>query len=166
MSESKLLWAPWRMEYVQAPKSESDGCIFCDKPKQDNDRENLVLFRGNKCSLLMNLYPYNNGHLMIAPYKHCSSTDDLCKETYVEIMSLADKSMRILEKTMHPQGFNFGANIGEAAGAGIAEHIHFHIVPRWNGDTNLMPVVGHTKVMVQGLRETFDLLKPEFDQLG
>ena len=103
---------------------------------------------------------------MIAPYKHCSNTGELCSETYSEIMSLADKSMRILEKTMHPQGFNFGANIGEAAGAGIAEHIHFHIVPRWNGDTNLMPVVGHTKVMVQGLRETFDLLRPEFDQLG
>ncbi len=157
------LWAPWRMEYVQAPKTE--GCIFCDKPQQENDRENLVLHRGRHSFVLMNLYPYNNGHIMIAPFKHCDTMHDLDQEVYSEIMFLAEKTMSILKKTMHPQGFNFGANIGEAAGAGIAEHIHFHIVPRWVGDTNVMPVIGHTKVIVQGLQETWDLLKPEYKLL-
>ena len=157
------LWAPWRMEYIKAPKEE--GCIFCDKPAQSADRENLILYRGQFCCVLMNLFPYNNGHLLIAPYKHCSNTHDLVRAAYNEIMQLVDISMVILERTMQPQGFNFGANIGEAAGAGIKEHIHFHIVPRWVGDTNVMPVIGHTKVMVQGLHETYDLLKPEFSRL-
>ncbi len=124
-----------------------------------------MLYRGSECCLLMNLYPYNNGHLLIAPYQHVDNTHELSREIQTEIMDLADKAIGIMEKTMHPQGFNFGANIGSAAGAGIAEHIHFHIVPRWTGDTNVMPVIGHTKVMVQGLQETYDLLKPEFERL-
>lgn len=152
------------MEYVQAPKE--TGCIFCNKPAAEDDRENLVLCRGNFSCVMMNLYPYNNGHLMISPFEHRDNMQEMDSAVYAEIMSLAEKSMAILKKTMHPQGFNFGANIGEAAGAGIAEHIHFHIVPRWIGDTNVMPVIGHTKVMVQGLQETYDMLRPEFDLLG
>ena len=157
----KKLWAPWRIEYIRSPKE--DGCIFCDKPACDNDREDLILYRGEKAFILMNLYPYNNAHLMIAPYIHVDNTEELDADTYKEIMVLADQSMAILKETMDAQGFNFGANIGAAAGAGIEEHIHFHIVPRWAGDTNFMPVLGHTKVEVQGLQECYDLLRPHFD---
>ena len=157
----KKLWAPWRIEYIRSPKE--DGCIFCDKPAGDNDREDLILYRGEKAFILMNLYPYNNAHLMIAPYIHVDNTEELDADTYKEIMVLADRSMAILKETMDAQGFNFGANIGAAAGAGIEEHIHFHIVPRWAGDTNFMPVLGHTKVEVQGLQECYDLLRPHFD---
>lgn len=152
------------MEYIGAPKEA--GCIFCTKPRQETDRDNLILYRGKHCFVIMNLFPYNNGHVMVVPYRHCSSTHDLAAVTYGEMMRIVDRSIAILEQTMAPQGFNFGANIGAAAGAGIEEHIHFHIVPRWIGDTNAMPVIGHTKVIVQGLWETYDLLKPEFDQLG
>jgi len=157
----KKLWAPWRIEYIRSPKE--DGCIFCDKPAGDNDREDLILYRGEQAFILMNLYPYNNAHLMIAPYIHVDNTEELDADTYKEIMVLADQSMAILKETMDAQGFNFGANIGAAAGAGIEEHIHFHIVPRWAGDTNFMPVLGHTKVEVQGLQECYDLLRPHFD---
>jgi len=157
----KKLWAPWRIEYIRSPKE--DGCIFCDKPAGDNDREDLILYRGEKAFILMNLYPYNNAHLMIAPYIHVDNTEELDVDTYKEIMVLADQSMAILKETMDAQGFNFGANIGAVAGAGIEEHIHFHIVPRWAGDTNFMPVLGHTKVEVQGLQECYDLLRPHFD---
>ena len=159
----KKLWAPWRIEYIRSPKE--DGCIFCDKPAGDNDREDLILYRGEKVFILMNLYPYNNAHLMLAPYIHVDNTEKLDTDTYKEIMVLADQSMAILKETMDAQGFNFGANIGAAAGAGIEEHIHFHIVPRWAGDTNFMPVLGHTKVEVQGLQECYDLLRPHFDRI-
>tara|TARA_B000000460_G_scaffold248460_1_gene226087 strand:- start:66 stop:560 length:495 start_codon:yes stop_codon:yes gene_type:complete len=157
----KKLWAPWRIEYIRSPKE--NGCIFCDKPAGDNEREDLILYHGEKVFILMNLYPYNNAHLMIAPYIHVDNTEELDADTYKEIMVLADQSMAILKETMDAQGFNFGANIGAAAGAGIEEHIHFHIVPRWAGDTNFMPVLGHTKVEVQGLQECYDLLRPHFD---
>ncbi len=161
----RKLWAPWRIEYIRQEKKD-ESCIFCEKSSEDRDRENLVLFRGKNAFVLMNLYPYNNGHLMITPYMHTDSTHELNGETLQEIMALADMSMEILKQTLKAQGFNFGANIGAAGGAGIEEHIHFHLVPRWVGDTNFMPVLGHTKVQVQGLQETFDLLKPHFMQIG
>ncbi len=157
------LWAPWRMEYIRAEKEK--GCIFCQKSNRSNDREDLILFRGKNAVILMNLYPYNNGHLMIAPYDHVESTHTLSPDTLNEIMLLSNQSMTILKTEMKAQGFNFGANIGDAGGAGIADHIHFHVVPRWIGDTNFMPVIGHTKVMVDGLLETYDKLKSEFDKL-
>ncbi len=159
------LWAPWRMDYIRTKKENDEGCIFCIKAEEDDDRENLVLHRGEQSFILMNLYPYNNGHLMLCPYEHVETTESLAKECMGEIMELADASMGIFRKTMNAQGFNFGANIGVSGGAGIADHIHFHIVPRWVGDTNFMPVVGHTKVMVDGLLETYDKLKTEFDKL-
>ena len=159
------LWAPWRIDYIRT-KKETDGvCIFCIKAEENNDRENLVLYRGELAFILMNLYPYNNGHLMVCPYAHVGTTDLLKKDCMSEIMVLADRTMDIFRKNMKAQGFNFGANIGVAGGAGIADHIHFHIVPRWVGDTNFMPVVGNTKVMVEGLLETYDELKPTFDNL-
>ena len=158
----RKLWAPWRIEYVRSEKD--DGCIFCDKPKMDH-REGLILAKGKAICTLMNLYPYNNGHLMIAPYQHTGNTQELSYSSRSEIMELADQTMTIQKNVMNAEGFNYVANIGYSGGAGIADHIHFHIVPRWAGDTNFMPVVGHTKVQVQGLRETYDDLKPHFDKL-
>ena len=155
------LWAPWRMDYIRTPKE--DGCVFCKKHQSTKDRENLLLFRGEESFVLMNLYPYSNGHLMISPYKHTSNTNDISEIGNQEIMSLTNKSMEIIKNTMGADGFNIGANLGKAAGAGIEEHLHFHIVPRWIGDTNFMPVVGNTKVMVEGLQETWDSMKPQFD---
>ena len=159
------LWAPWRINYIRTKKEKDEMCIFCIKAEESNDRENLVLHRGELAFILMNLYPYNNGHLMVCPYAHVGTTELLKKDCMSEIMLLADRSMDIFRKNMKAQGFNFGANIGIAGGAGIADHIHFHIVPRWVGDTNFMPVVGNTKVMVEGLLETYDKLKPKFDNL-
>ena len=155
------LWAPWRMDYIRTPKE--DGCVFCKKHQSTKDRENLLLFRGEESFVLMNLYPYSNGHLMISPYKHTSNTNDISSIGNQEIMFLTNKSMEIIKNTMGADGFNIGANLGKAAGAGIEEHLHFHIVPRWIGDTNFMPVVGNTKVMVEGLQETWDSMKPQFD---
>lgn len=155
------LWAPWRIDYIRQPKDE--GCIFCDKPKNSDDREMLILHRGEFSYVLMNLYPYNNSHLMIAPYEHVDDPLQISSETKSEIMALTDQSMTIIKQLMNPDGFNFGANFGAAAGAGIEEHIHYHLVPRWRSDTNFMPVLGHTKVLVQGLQESYDELKKEFD---
>ena len=151
------------MEYVRTPKE--DGCIFCDKSESDQDRDNLVLFRGTDSFVLMNLYPYNNAHLLIAPYEHVDTTIDLSSKVSIEMMNLANESMKIIKMTMNAEGFNFGANIGAIGGAGIKDHVHFHIVPRWLGDTNFMPVIGHTKVLIEGLRETYDELLPHFNKL-
>lgn len=156
------LWAPWRMDYIRSEKD--DGCIFCDKPDQNDDREMLILFRGERSYIMMNLYPYNNGHLLISPFEHVDNSNDLSKECRSEIMELANQSMKVMKEKMNAEGFNIGANIGASGGAGIEEHIHYHVVPRWAGDTNFMPVVGHTKVQVDGLLETYDLLKPHFGQ--
>ncbi len=157
------MWSPWRMEYVRTPKD--DGCVFCKKSASDQDRNNLVLFKGTNSIVLMNLYPYNNAHLLIAPYKHVDTTLELSSQVSNEMMNLANESMRIIKMVMNAEGFNFGANIGAIGGAGIKDHIHFHVVPRWLGDTNFMPVIGHTKVMVEGLLETYDELKPHFEKI-
>ncbi len=157
------LWAPWRMEYIRT-KNET-GCIFCNKKNSEDDENNLVLYRGNECFILMNLYPYSNGHIMISPYLHSSETSDLSSKCNEEIMRFANKAMNILSSTMNAEGFNFGANIGKAGGAGIADHLHYHVIPRWSGDTNFMPVIGNTKVMVEGLTETWMSLKSKFGSL-
>jgi len=151
------------MDYILSEKEE--GCIFCQKPLEKNDREMLILHRGKSAMVLMNLYPYNNGHLLIAPYAHVDSPDKLTNGERAELMELSNLSMTILKKVMNADGFNFGANIGSAGGAGIEEHVHFHVVPRWKGDTNFMPVLGHTKVQVDGLAETYDKLKPHYEVL-
>jgi len=156
----KYLWAPWRMEYILKEKNE--GCIFCEIPKENQDKENYVLYRGKFCFVILNTYPYNNGHIMIAPYDHIKNLEELNRDTINELMSLCQKSISVLKKKINPQGFNIGANIGKVGGAGILEHIHLHIVPRWQGDTNFMPVISDTKVMPQYLSETYDLLKAGF----
>ena len=157
------LWAPWRIEYIRT--KDEDGCVFCNKSISKDDQDNLVLYRGKESFVLMNLYPYSNGHIMISPYAHSSDTNDLSPMCNEEIMRLANESMNILRKKMNAEGFNFGANLGEAGGAGKEDHLHYHIVPRWNGDTNFMPVVGTTKVIVEGLNETWASLKSDFDEI-
>ena len=159
----RRLWAPWRISYIRAPKEK--GCIFCSKRKSTNDKDSLILSRGNHSFVLMNLYPYNNAHLLISPYKHVDTTDKLDKDTLNEIILYANESMFIMKNILNADGYNFGANIGAAGGAGIEVHIHFHVVPRWNGDTNFMPVIGETKVQVQGLQDTYSELKIHFDKI-
>jgi ATP adenylyltransferase len=152
----KLLWAPWRIEYIIRPREEE--CIFCIFPKEDNDRENLIVYRGDKCFIIMNKYPYNNGHMMIVPYRHISSPLELEEEEMLECMRLINLSIELLDGVMKPHGYNIGINIGKAAGAGIEDHYHIHVVPRWLGDTNFMPIIGDTKVIVEAVRETYDKL--------
>jgi len=157
------LWAPWRISYIREQKEK--GCVFCLKQKSTDDKHSLILSRGDHSFVLMNLYPYNNSHLLISPYNHVATTDQLNIETLNEIIWFANESMIIINNNLNADGYNFGANIGNAGGAGISDHIHFHVVPRWNGDTNFMPVVGETKVQVQGLQETYDELIIHFDKL-
>tara|TARA_Y100000590_G_scaffold81653_1_gene90819 strand:- start:204 stop:710 length:507 start_codon:yes stop_codon:yes gene_type:complete len=163
-NELKYLWAPWRMGYIQTPKNEFGPCIFCDKAKIGDDDENLVVHRGEHAYILMNLYPYNNGHLMVTPYDHEEHFDSLPIDTQLEMMNLSSHAMNVLRENLNADGFNFGANFGEVAGAGIKEHLHMHIVPRWIGDTNFMPVMGHTKVMIDGLKETRKQLAEAFNK--
>lgn len=125
----RTLWAPWRIEYIKAP--EDEGCIFCDKPQLDDDRDALILYRGDNSFVMMNLYPYNNAHLMFAPYTHLDDPTALPVKVKTEIMILVDHAIAILKRRLQPEGFNFGINIGKAAGAGIEEHVHYHLVPRW-----------------------------------
>ena len=150
----KYLWAPWRMGYIRTTKNKFGPCLFCDKSNIGKDEDNLVVHRGDLSYVLLNLYPYNNGHLMVAPYEHEKDFDNLQSDTQIEMMNLISLSMQVLKESLNADGFNFGANFGEVAGAGIKEHLHLHLVPRWIGDTNFMPVMGHTKVMVDGLKET------------
>lgn len=154
------LWAPWRIEYLV--KQAEPGCIFCDKPREDRDAGNLILCRGKENFVIMNLYPYTNGHLMIVPYLHTDSLDDLGAECVLEMFELLKLCRRALTASMNPHGFNLGLNMGRPAGAGIHEHIHFHIVPRWNGDTNFMPVLADARVISEHLEETYLKLLPHF----
>ncbi len=151
------LWSPWRSKYIESlkEKKDDDKCIFCEAAKNDvNDSENLLVRKGELTFTLLNLYPYNNGHLMIIPFRHIGDLDDLSKQEGSEIFGELQLARRALIDISQPQGFNIGANLGRVSGAGIDEHIHFHIVPRWSGDTNFMPVLGEVKVISQELKET------------
>jgi ATP adenylyltransferase len=158
-----FLWAPWRMDYIENPKKEKD--VFLNKINSSDDKQNLVLHRAETSFVTMNLYPYNNGHLMVVPYKKYDDMTKLSTQALTEIMCLSQSSMKILKKELKCEGFNFGLNMGKAAGAGIDDHLHFHIVPRWMGDSNFMPVTGHTKIIMENLFDTYDKLKPAFDLL-
>ena len=157
------LWAPWRLEYIVGEKI--DGCIFCVFPKEDDDRKYRILARGEHAVVIMNTFPYSNGHLMIVPYRHTGDFSELTDAESLEIMQLTQRSMRVLKQAMNPDAFNIGVNQGVAAGAGIADHIHVHLVPRWNGDTNFMPVFADVKVVPEALETTYDKLKPIFDEV-
>jgi len=164
ISESlKILWAPWRIEYIENVFS-TEGCIFCDKSKEDNDTKNLIVTRGSNAFVIMNRYPYNNGHLMIVPYQHTCNMYDLSDDEKIELFNLLQRSQHVLQEVMKPQGFNIGMNLGRLAGAGIDDHLHFHIVPRWGGDTNFMPVLGHTKIISEALEETCLKLRKSFEK--
>ncbi len=158
------LWSPWRSKYIESfneKKDEPDDyCLFCDAINTpEKDAERFVLYRGNLCYVIMNLYPYNSGHLMIVPYRHLGGLADMSDDEYLEIMQLLKRCTGALTLTMSPHGFNIGANIGRVSGAGIDHHIHFHIVPRWNGDTNFLPVLGDTKVISEEMPKTYQKLK-------
>ena len=158
------IWAPWRLAYVKdASKDQEEECIFCAKPAQDDDRENLIVHRGERCFVLLNIFPYTNGHLMIAPYEHQARLQDLDAETTAEMMSLARRAIGRLEESYQPHGYNVGFNQGRVAGAGFEHHIHMHVVPRWGGDTNFMPVIADTRVMPQSLEESYEALRGGFD---
>lgn len=158
----KRLWAPWRLRYIQQLDKGEEDCIFCCKPGECNDRENLIVYKGECCFVIMNRYPYNNGHLMVVPYAHTASLEGLDDPTVMELFHLVRRCTRALTEGFRPDGYNIGVNLGRVAGAGIDCHVHVHIVPRWNGDTNFMPVVGETKVISQGLMDAYDLLKKYF----
>ena len=156
------LWAPWRMAYIDSGGKKDEGCIFCTKPAEQRDEENLLLYRGERCFVMMNLFPYNNGHMMVAPYAHVPTIEDLDPATLTDIMVTSQRCLATLRAAMNPHGFNMGINQGTAAGAGIADHVHYHIVPRWNGDTNFMPVLADVKVMPDYLQNTYRQLKEKW----
>ncbi|MBL7075213.1 HIT domain-containing protein [candidate division KSB1 bacterium] len=161
------LWAPWRMEYIrQFETGAGNGCLFCRKSRSKNDRKNLVLYRGGGSFCMMNLFPYNNGHIMVAPYRHTARLDELDDGEYDDLSQLVRLAVRVIEGVFSPHGFNIGLNLGRAAGAGIEHHLHYHIVPRWQGDTNFMPVTGNTKVVSEGLQETWARLKRGFEDIN
>jgi len=156
----KRLWAPWRIEYIKRPKPQ--GCIFCLKDGRERDRDNLVLYRTSLALVMLNRYPYTNGHLLIAPYRHVADMNALTVEEKLELFDLVGLSCTVLTEAVAPQGFNIGMNLGKAAGAGVDDHLHFHVVPRWNGDTNFMSVVADLRVMPENLLSTYDMLLPGF----
>ena len=148
------------MEYIQMEKPK--GCILCEKPREDNDTKNYILHRGDKNFVILNSYPYNPGHLMIAPYKHTGNLEELTDEELHEHFEIVSRSIKLLKEAFNPGGFNIGANLGTIAGAGIADHFHTHIVPRWLGDTNFMPVISDVRVLPEALAETYQKLKNKF----
>jgi ATP adenylyltransferase len=161
---SQRIWAPWRLAYVKdADKDSEQGCIFCVKPREDDDEANLIVHRGERCFVILNLFPYTNGHLMVAPYEHAGSLADLDAETLAEMMALSQQAIRALDQAYGPQGYNVGLNQGRVAGAGVEHHIHMHVVPRWGGDTNFMPVLSDTRVMPQTLEQSYETLRGAFD---
>ena len=160
---NERIWAPWRLEYVKdAAKDSETDCIFCAKPNAGDDEAALIVHRGELCFVILNLFPYTNGHLMVAPYEHVAALPDLDRDTVTEMMALSQRAMTVLEKTYAPHGYNVGCNQGRVAGAGVEHHIHMHVVPRWGGDTNFMPVLADTRVMPQSLEDSYRALRGSF----
>jgi len=161
----KPLWAPWRIDYILGEKP--GGCIFCDKVKQDpsEDRAGGILLRGEFAFVMLNAYPYNPGHVMISPYDHVDTLEKVPPEPLAEVMVLTRLSEIAIREAVNPNGFNVGINVGRAAGAGIEEHLHLHLLPRWMGDVNFMPAVGGVHVIPEALLATYDKLRPAFDRL-
>jgi ATP adenylyltransferase len=155
------LWSPWRYRYVSTAEP-TDACIFCVKSQQQNDVENLILHRGPHCFVLLNLYPYTSGHLMVAPYAHAPTLEEIDEETATELMLLTRASQARLRSVYRAPGFNVGMNIGACAGAGVAGHIHMHVLPRWGGDVNFMTTVGETRVLPEDMSETYRKLSQAF----
>jgi ATP adenylyltransferase len=160
---NQRIWAPWRLAYVKdAAKGGDEGCIFCSKPAADDDEANLIVHRGELCFVILNLFPYTNGHMMIAPYEHVAAIEEVEAEALAEMMALAQQGIRALDDVYAPHGYNVGFNQGRVAGAGVEHHIHLHVVPRWGGDTNFMPVLGDTRVLAQSLEDSYAALRDKF----
>jgi ATP adenylyltransferase len=170
MSDMEILYTPWRMKYITSVRNKKEGCVFCAALNEspEHDRENYLVYRAKMAFAVMNLYPYNPGHLMILPYAHIATLSDIPFDVQVEMIALTSYFTELLSQLMRPDGFNIGLNIGRAAGAGIDDHLHMHIVPRWNGDSNFMPVIGETRLLPEELTDTYDkivaLLKKQSPQ--
>jgi len=158
-----ILWAPWRIKYILGKKEQE--CIFCPYNRKGTDEENLILFKGRYSMVMMNKYPYNNGHLLVSPLTHTPDLEGLSVDELKDLIIKVKESIRILKEVMKPDGFNVGLNLSQVAGAGMADHVHFHIVPRWNGDTSYMTVLGEVRVIPEDLKSTYKRLKPYFDDL-
>jgi ATP adenylyltransferase len=152
----RRLWAPWRLEYIKG--AGPDECIFCTKPRQGDDAAALIVDRGERCFTILNAYPYNNGHVMVSPYEHRASIEELEEPVLLELMTLARRSLAALREAYAPDGFNLGINQGKIAGAGFDDHVHLHVVPRWSADTNYMPVIGSTRVLPESLDGSYQQL--------
>lgn len=162
----KRLWAPWRMEYIMDESEKKEqGCIFCQFPKQGEDAQNLIVYRSHSCFVILNKYPYNNGHAMVVPYQHTGDILELNNSVLLDIQQTIQKTVQVLRTVMSPHALNIGMNLGRSAGAGIDAHLHYHIVPRWEGDTNFMPVLAETKVVSEGLKTTYKKVSAEFKKL-
>jgi len=159
------LWAPWRMKYIEVAQQPDGDCFLCQLPRGDNDEANFILYRGRLNFVILNSFPYNPGHLMVAPYRQAASLEELTGEELKEHFEMVRLCTKILKKAFKAEGFNIGINMGRVAGAGVADHIHTHIVPRWWGDANFMPVIGETKVVNEALSETYAKLKPHFKEV-
>jgi len=157
----KTMWAPWRMEYINGRKD--DGCIFC---KAISEQDELTLYKGNTTRVVLNKYPYINGHMLVAPTRHLSSLEQLSRNEKGDLLQTVDQSIAVLKAAMHPDGFNVGLNLGKVAGAGVEAHLHFHIVPRWFGDTNAFTVFAEVRVIPEHLKATCNNLKPYFDKIN
>jgi len=162
-SGKKVLWAPWRMGYILA-ENRADGCIFCPGADRSTDEERLILYVGARTMIVMNRFPYNNGHLLVAPIKHVSSLERLNQDETLDLLLMVRKSIEILKQVMKPDGFNVGLNLGHVAGAGMENHMHFHIVPRWKGDTNFMTVIEDVRVIPEHIQATYGKLIPLFQK--
>jgi ATP adenylyltransferase len=161
------LWAPWRMEYIQEAIGQThEGCLFCALPRAQADRDNLILWRGRRTFVILNKFPYNPGHLMVVPYTHTVDLDHLDCDELTDLMLSLRRAIGCLRRAMNPEGYNIGINLGRTAGAGVPGHVHYHVVPRWDGDSNFMPVLAETKVIPQHLWRTYDQLAPLFQEAG
>lgn len=159
----KHLWTPWRIDYILGPKP--DECVFCIPKSTEEDKDRLILHRGKRCFVIMNKFPYNNGHLMVCPYRHVMAIEDLTPDESQELMQLLQQCSAILKEHFNCEGVNIGLNQGQAAGAGVREHLHFHLVPRWNGDSSFIAVMDEVRCIPQFLSETWQQLKPHFSKL-
>lgn len=161
----KQLWAPWRMEFLTGPKPGDVGCVFCSLPREEDDRKNLILHRAERVFVILNKFPYNNGHVMVVPHRHVSDFTALTEVELTELNVWAKRCVEALREAYKPEGFNLGMNLGQVAGAGIKDHLHLHVVPRWGGDTNFLPVIGETKAMPQHLLSSYDEMRKHFEKL-
>jgi ATP adenylyltransferase len=156
------LWAPWRMEYIgSAREGQDQGCLFCEKPKEGDDEKTLIVARSEKSFALLNRYPYNSGHLMVAPFRHVGELEEVEDDESLDMQRLLQRCIKALKEAMQPDGFNIGMNLGVVAGAGIPDHLHWHVVPRWTGDTNFMPTISGSKVLPELLRASYDKILPQ-----